>query len=538
LPADEDILSFQLSSTPMRTFLGLKDLLFGERATLTMATPRGPVTRRVTRAWLEKMQAEGMADIVPLDSAEYALVHVLDAERGYSTLTWKIPDDVPADVAHRLRDDSGELFVVRASDAGVKRSFGMTRAAWLALQDQPWSAAAAPPPASPVSIGDPEYPLPLKAGLAAVTMANRIVGLDQKLPDERLRSTARFRNDGPFWSRIFAVGVVIGIALLFRHGWRGISVSGILLGLLTALNYAGYAALVVALIPILLRLYWGARVHRRHVFSRTLRTAALYSKSTNASDLIKLWPIGLVAVSLLAILASFVGVWNVLGLSCFVLVTFIGGLLGFLSPPGILFLGASSPRALDVLATLRQAMACRVAGLLDTSATTSESVGQYMSLDNFRATDHAEWRDLVAALTEICLVTVLDTATPTDHVLFEASEAFRRGALDNIVFVSDASGRFPVLERLFASGAINADQAVYVSRLSNLEAVVRSSLWHHVYKERFPGVVQATSIAAAMQSLEPQAPRSGYLEIDMIRANPGTLGEFEFCDRDRTSAAV
>lgn len=522
--------------------VGLKDLLFGERVTVTVATRRGPIRKRVTVKWLQKVQAEGMGEAVPVDAESYVLVHVLDVDRGYSTVTWKVNEDIPAEVFRRLRDpESGELFVVRANDSGVKRSFGMQKAAWEALRDQPWSPAPSPPLIPGLASAmdaPPRYSLPLKVALGVAKMsARRTAEAREATPAELVNATPRFNVDrSPFWSRIFLVGAAVGAAYAFTYGQIRISIGGVLLGLLIAFNYAGYAALVVALIPILVRLYSGARIHRLATWRRTRLTVALYRKSTNVTDAPKLWPIGLASVTLLTVLALFVGVRNVLGLSCFVLVTVLGMYLPYVSPPGVLFLGASSPRALDVLAALRQRMTCRVAALLDTSATISAPVGDYLSLDNFRASDHSEWRGLVAALKDICVVTVLDTAAVTEHVLFEASETFRRLSLDDVVFVSDSSGRFPVLERLHGNGGTPSGQEIYAVHPSELDIAVRSLLWNRVYNGAFPRLVQPATLGTLLQADERDAPRTGYLEIEIIRANSGTISELEYCEGDRTTA--
>jgi hypothetical protein len=128
---------------------------------------------------------------------------------------------------------------------------------------------------------------------------------------------------------------------------------------------------------------------------------------------------------------------------------------------------------------------------------------------------------------------VLDTAAPTEHVLFEASETFRRDSLNDIVFVSDSSGRFPVLERLYANGGARSSRQIYTVRPSDIDIAVRSLLWHKIYRGAFPRLVQSATIETLVQT-SPEAPETDYLEINTIRANSGMICEFDYCERDRS----
>lgn len=524
----------------MRFAIGLRDRLFGEKVVVAVPTPRGVVMRRVTVRWLDSMQETGALPAPALlDSRVHAIAHVLDADRGYRAVTWKIGTDIDETLFRALRDhDSGDLFVVRTSDRGTTRSFGLTRPAWETLRDQPWSPGLPSEPSGrTLSPASGRLPLPLRTALRLAKCHVALIAWWRgTTPEVLINAPPRFTPPRRlFWSRVFTGGAVVGVGLAVMNGWVTLSVAGLAQGALTAVNFAGFAAMLFATVAIAWRVYFGVRIHGRQAPRRIREAAALYRHASETSQQPTMWPLAVISILFLAGLGSLVGWRNVLGLSCFVLVTVIGAALPFITPPTVLFLGASSPQALELLASLRQRVGWRVAALLDTSASLSEPVGTYMNSDNFRSGDTQDWRRIVSRLESICVMSVLDTAISTEHVLFEATELFRRRALGGVVFVGDSQGRYPVLRHLLESGAANPSDMVCFAHRSTLDRTVRSLLRRRLYGGAVPQPAHHATVGDLLLAEHARATQAAFLDCETIRTLSGTIMEFAYPETDRTA---
>ncbi len=511
--------------------------MFGKRVTVSLVTARGVVTRRVTAGWLAQKQAQGHFRAVYTQD-EYVIVHVLDPDRGYSAATWKVGEDIPAADLLRCRESAeSDVYIVRAIDAKTKRAFALKRSAWESLRSQP--AIPAPTASASPNLFAKGAPLPLglniylrwarllvswsalrRGGKAASELANS--------PPVFSRTTIRF-----FWTRIFVVGAVIALILSNSSPPWSFSLKGSLSVGLSILNYAGFVALAFAVVASGPRVYSTVRLHRLSLLARAWATTAVYRKSENSRDLSVLWLLLALGATVVGTLGAFFGFGRVAGLSGFVLGTGLGGALLHL-PPAVLFLGASAPRSLEELATLRQRSGWRVAALLDSSTAMTTQIGTYMDLDNFRASDHAEWRRLVAQLKNICPLCVVDTAVATEHVLFEAREIFREHRLNDVIFLADPNGGYPVLRRLHEERSLIGEY-VFVAASATLDVAVRALLWQRIYGNRFPHLAQV-SLTALLKEPEPAASPASRAVIDAktIQSNPGLLGEIQFSERNRT----
>ena len=515
--------------------VNLRDRLFGKKVTITVPTPTGLIERRVSEKWLEKMQAEGHFDAVPLDGDDYVIVHLLDSERGYRVLTWKVGEDIsPPDLA-RCRDaDSQDLYVFKVSDGGGARAFALRKAAWAALRERPLIPASAPVQHSPLGPLRADLPLTLRLYLRRVQWQVRfITWLRRSNAREHVNATGEFdrKERRYFWTRLFlaagAIGTVIWWVRLPAHTLPSVPAL-----ILAALNFAGAVAAVIAVPLVSLRWFNAFRQHGRRLFSRTRKVAAIYRQTKQGTEVGNWW--GLTLCGTLAVLAIgwLVGFRRTAGVSMFWWVTLLGYTLAMV-PPTVLFLGASSARTLELLARLRAKSPCRIAALLDSSVAMLAPVGEFMSIDNFRVDERVEWQQLVLQLKQICPLCVLDTSVPTDHVMFEAHQLLCEERRNGVVVIADDSGVNTVLQALADRGDV-PDVDVHPADPTTLDSTIRVLLWRLQYGDRLKVPIPTRRLAdllALSQQLAPERPR---FDFEGLLRQDSTLCEFAFTDSNRT----
>jgi hypothetical protein len=534
----------------MRFSVGLLDWITGERVSVSLATGRGVVTRRVTRKWLEKIQAAGETEVVQQDAREYFLVHVLDSDEGYLTRTWRVHEDLTAaDVARYVDEDSKALFLIRTNADGRRRTFAFRRLAWEALRDQPWfGGRSSPAPAEmatspgkesvelafdPTRVGRLPLRLRFYLFLASMKVSFRARFAREQAESSNISATTLSEYRRPVLRFYFLAGGTIGFVTSLAQNESSFSLWTVGSGLLSGFNSAGIAGLLFAVISVSPRLYSTVRIHGRHIFKRTLVTLRLFRQSESAPPA-GVWWIGIAAVCLTGILAYWLGLRAVIGAGALVLATGLGIAIAFLSPPAVLFLGASRPRTLSVLASLRNRLVCRVSALLDASTSLSAPIENFMSLDSFRATEHDNWRQLMASLKGTAVVSILDTAVPTEHVLFEAAETWRDGKLNEVLFLSDERGRFPVLEQLKDSGQLNLKDEVYVSEPEGLASATRILLWRKIYGPTLQWAPARRRVGAIVGGFPSTRIRREFLPFDAVSTHEGALGEVAFSESNHT----
>ena len=110
-----------------RFAVGLFDRLFGEKVILEAEGPDGtPVTRLVTKKWLQKMEREGKAR--PLESV---LVHVIDPVAGYYQTRWIVGQDVSPEIVARSHSDGHEdIYAMVVYRDGEPHFSVVSRALW------------------------------------------------------------------------------------------------------------------------------------------------------------------------------------------------------------------------------------------------------------------------------------------------------------------------------------------------------------------------------------------------------------------------
>lgn len=118
----------------MRFSTGVLDSLFGQRVTVTLAGPNGePITKTVTKQWLERLKASGLA--TPL-GAGLVPVHMLGLD-GYVRKHWKLGKDLDEETWRRFRDPkSGAVYAMTLLQAGQPETHLVPYAQWLELKRQ------------------------------------------------------------------------------------------------------------------------------------------------------------------------------------------------------------------------------------------------------------------------------------------------------------------------------------------------------------------------------------------------------------------
>lgn len=112
----------------MQFSTGLFDFLFGEKVTIEVPGKDGKILRRkVTRAWLERMEREGKARKTQEDVVR---VHHL-ATHGYEVEHWVVGRDVSVDDCERFRDpDTQELYAMSMFEDGQPKMYLLNKDKW------------------------------------------------------------------------------------------------------------------------------------------------------------------------------------------------------------------------------------------------------------------------------------------------------------------------------------------------------------------------------------------------------------------------
>ena len=302
-----------------------------------------------------------------------------------------------------------------------------------------------------------------------------------------------------FWLQFLLGAGLLGLLLtlgLDRTPGRGL-LERLGLLLLAGFNFAGYVILGISLIIVLVEFVIALRAHGRAVFRRWLQTAALYRHTGFGRHRRRLWRAYGIGFALLALLGFGAGFRWVAGIGAFGGATFLFNLFHQAAPPVILFLGTSSPRALELLERLRSAVFWRVAALLDTGAAPDPLLARYLRLDDFRTSDSAQWRDQVRALREITRLTVLDTEATTEGVLFEVGLVFQEQPMDSVLFVRDRTGRVPALAHAAATGGRSTARDAWVQYVDpdQLDQAVGSLIYRMRYGDRVPSLAHRARVA-------------------------------------------
>ncbi len=156
----------------------------------------------------------------------------------------------------------------------------------------------------------------------------------------------------------------------------------------------------------------------------------------------------------------------------------------FLVPPTVLVFSSSTNRQLRwALALKRFTGGRRVISLLDTGyMTVKPRFGDFWSVisrrsatltDVLRTSDTKDWQSGVKELIELSPIVVVDTRVCTRALVFEASAVLAPAYAHKAIFVSEDSGRCPLLERLLDEGHIHPRSLVSVVKEDELGLLLK-----------------------------------------------------------------
>lgn len=116
----------------MKTWDGWWDYLFGERITMIITDDSGKKREiKVTKRWLEKMQAEGK---ISESKEKYVTGHVLDplADKMEYEISVCVGKDIPDDVYNSLKDEeTGDIYYLIVYKNGKQNWSAIKKELWI-----------------------------------------------------------------------------------------------------------------------------------------------------------------------------------------------------------------------------------------------------------------------------------------------------------------------------------------------------------------------------------------------------------------------
>jgi tetratricopeptide repeat protein len=286
-----------------------------------------------------------------------------------------------------------------------------------------------------------------------------------------------------FFNRVFLAGAAVGAIAYASISPPTPTLNGngtwLRLLVLAAANGAGFALLLLYLSQVSPLVFLSFRLFGLSAFSHSVRTAKLFRRTRVASD--AAWRVvsSLVLLTILIEIGRRVGFGKVVGIACFVVVP-LALILGnyYLRPPVVLFLAASSSRALAILNTVRHecGLLLRTVALLDMRLGVTDDHRSFLGEDNFRTRDDALWKEMVSSLKELAPVIVVDTDAATEGVLFEIGNSVRTGTIGKALFLVSDAGAGPALAAAHRAGLVSQDVQVHTVRERDLVPAI----WHSI----------------------------------------------------------